>query len=595
MISHIVSLYLPLDLPSSDGLKPKVIFLLPICLVICAAYGLYLWLLPKPIPGIPYNPEAVRLLLGDIPAMMEEVNRTGEIYVWCCKQLNKLDSPICQVFIQPLAKPWVLLADYAETKDILQHRKGDFDTSSFLADGLDCLGSFHGRFVTGATFRSNRKLVQELMSTRFLHTHGGPAAYQTGLELLRLLELKAQLAQGRPFCAKQDFAYASLDVLAVFFFGANWSPTALGTQVERLSEARNDGAKEILLGPSVDQPVSLPKAFPGELTSVVYEVVDLIEMTFNAIKPRLSSWWWSKRAWYKHIFEVRLRALRHQVAIALQNMQSGNVQTGLEHMLKQEESLAFKAGTVPDFDSQSLRDEAFGSLTGGHHTTDGSMQWIFKYLSDLQHVQSNLRHVLYETLQDARREDRLPTFEELNGAKLPYLDAIIEEMLRLNNIPTTRMALRDTTVLGYPIKKGTQVFFFPPVGPVLQSAEYQSKTAVGGGFEDENQDSSSNSSDTRLDLALFEPKRWLTRKRVGDGLLAEDVELNTAAEPRLGFGMGPRACWGKRMALIEMRVIVAMLVWEFEFLKCAPSLSSYAADETLARVPKQCYMRIRKI
>ncbi|KAK8851197.1 cytochrome P450 [Apiospora arundinis] len=564
MISHIVSLYLPLDLPSSDGLKPKVIFLLPICLFICAAYGLYLWLLPKPIPGIPYNPEAVRLLLGDIPAMTDEVNRTGEIYVWCCKQLNKLDSPICQVFIQPLAKPWVLLADYAETKDILQHRKGDFDTSSFLADGLDCLGSFHGRFVTGATFRSNRKLVQELMSTRFLHAHGGPAAYQTGLELLRLLELKAQLAQGRPFCAKQDFAYASLDVLAVFFFGANWSPTALGTQVERLSEAKDDGAKGILLGPSVDQPVSLPKAFPGEFTSVVYEVVDLIEMTFNAIIPRLSSWWWSKRAWYKHLFEVRLRALRHQVAIALQNMQSGNVQTGLEHMLKQEESIAFKTGTVPDFDSQSLRDE---------------------------HVQSNLRHVLYETLQDARREDRLPTFGELNGAKLPYLDAVIEEMLRLNNIPNTRMALRDTTVLGHPIKKGTQVFFFPPVGPILQSTEYRSKTAVGGGFYDEKH----SSCDTRPDLALFEPKRWLARKRDGDGLLADDVELDMAAEPRLGFGMGPRACWGKRMALIEMRVIVAMLVWEFEFLKCAPSLSSYAADETLARVPKQCYMRIRKI
>ncbi|KAK7999678.1 hypothetical protein PG990_012278 [Apiospora arundinis] len=567
MISHIVSLYLPLDLPSSDGLKPKVIFLLPICLVICAAYGLYLWLLPKPIPGIPYNPEAVRLLLGDIPAMIDEVNRTGEIYVWCCKQLNKLDSPICQVFIQPLAKPWVLLADYAETKDILQHRKGDFDTSSFLADGLDCLGSFHGRFVSGTTFRSNRKL------------------------LVRLLELKAQLAQGRPFCAKQDFAYASLDVLAVFFFGANWSPTALSTQVERLSKARDDGAKEILLGPSVDQPVSLPKAFPGELTSVVYEVVDLIEMTFNAIIPKLSSWWWSKRAWYKHIFKARLRALRHQVAIALQNMQSGNVQTGLEHMLKQEESLAFKAGTVPDFDSQSLRDEAFGSLTGGHHTTDGSMQWIFKYLSNLQHVQSNLRDVLYETLQDARREDRLPTFEELNGARLPYLDAVIEEMLRLNNIPTTRMALRDTTVLGHPIKKGTQVFFFPPVGPILQSAEYRSKTAVGGGFYDEKH----SSCDTRPDLALFEPKRWLARKRDGDGLMADDIELDTAAEPRLGFGMGPRACWGKRMALIEMRVIVAMLVWEFEFLKCVPSLSSYAADETLARVPKQCYMRIRKI
>lgn len=169
-------------------------------------HGLYHWLLPKPVPGIAYNPDATKSLFGDAPGMIKEVSVTGEFRVWCAKQVKRLNSPICQVFIRPFSKPWILLADFRESKDILMRRK-EFDKSSFLSDGMACMGFFHGIYMTGDKFKSNRQLIQDLMTTSFLNNHVGPAVHRRGLELMTLLEIKMKLANGRPFSAKKDFEY----------------------------------------------------------------------------------------------------------------------------------------------------------------------------------------------------------------------------------------------------------------------------------------------------------------------------------------------------------------------------------------------------
>jgi hypothetical protein len=46
-----------------------------------ALYIAYRAILPKPIPGIPYNKDAAGKLLGDIPEMMSYVMRTKRIFV----------------------------------------------------------------------------------------------------------------------------------------------------------------------------------------------------------------------------------------------------------------------------------------------------------------------------------------------------------------------------------------------------------------------------------------------------------------------------------------------------------------------------------
>lgn len=218
--------------------------------------------------------------------------------------------------------------------------------------------------------------------------------------------------------------------------------------------------------------------------------------------------------------------------------------------------------------------------------------WLAKYLTDLPQVQTKLRSVLHETLSTAKLENRLFTFEEIRHAKLPYLDAVIEEMFRINAVPVTREALCDTTILGCPIQTGTQVFFMSngpgfllPSIPVEDTKRSEtSRAAKLNATWDETQD-----------LALFDPERWLVRKNHGTGLCAEDVDFNGAAGPQLVFGLGPRACWGRRLAHMEMKTIIAMLIWNFQLLETPPAISTHSGLEGIARVPKQCYLRLSKI
>lgn len=91
-------------------------------------------LLPKPILGIPYNGEAAKRLLGDMPALRSDPEGVAQ---WCSKQLSKLETPICQALMGPdsLQKPLVLVADVEEVRDVLLGRS-DFDRSSYISNRL---------------------------------------------------------------------------------------------------------------------------------------------------------------------------------------------------------------------------------------------------------------------------------------------------------------------------------------------------------------------------------------------------------------------------------------------------------------------------
>ena len=327
-------------------------FIVAFLIVTLVFYYLYQWLLPKPVPGIAYNSKATKSLFGDAPSMIKEVSVTGEFRVWCAKQVKQMNSPICQVFIRPFSKPWILLADFRESKDILIRRR-EFDKSSFLAQGMACMGSFHGIYTTGDKFRSNRQLIQDLMTPTFLNNHVGPAIYDKALELMKLFELKMDLANGRPFSVKKDFEYASLDVMLEFAFGKNWVHTATGPQVELLGKM---GASDVKPD-ALDQPVKFPMVPIVDFLKSVYEAPEIVEKTINAIMPKLQTRWWSKQSWYKKIFEEKERVMKEQVAVGLKHYRSGHIETGIEHMLLREGTRVEKEGREPNFGSEVFRDE----------------------------------------------------------------------------------------------------------------------------------------------------------------------------------------------------------------------------------------------
>lgn len=77
-------------------------------------YLVYEWMLPQPYSRIPYDRKAARRLLGDASEMLREVGLTREVHVWLFKKVNELQEPLCQVFVQPFSKPWIVLADSVE-------------------------------------------------------------------------------------------------------------------------------------------------------------------------------------------------------------------------------------------------------------------------------------------------------------------------------------------------------------------------------------------------------------------------------------------------------------------------------------------------
>lgn len=222
----------------------------------------------------------------------------------------------------------------------------------------------------------------------------------------------------------------------------------------------------------------------------------------------------------------------------------------------------------------------------GHHTTSSAMTWVTKYLTGYPSTQRKLRQELYSTIPEAVKEQRPPTFDELRRAKLPYLEAVIEEARRLTPFVIVRETTEDTEILGRRVPKGAQCLMvsagpgitLPSVPVDDNTRSPSSKTAKPWGKWDESRD-----------LKLFEPERWLVAREEGG------VEFDATAGPQLGFGMGTRQCWGRRLAQLAIRTTIALVVWEFEMLEVPEDLGGYAGFDGISREPIRAFARLKKI
>lgn len=149
-------------------------------------------------------------------------------------------------------------------------------------------------------------------------------------------------------------------------------------------------------------------------------------------------------------------------------------------------------------------------------------------------VQSKLRTSLRAAFTDAYSSGDQPSFKDISSEDIPYLDAVMAEIHRkaMTVAAVSRVALVDTTVLGYHIPKGTNIFllnngpgFQTPAMPAIPNIALQ-------GREKQIEWNQSN-------IEEFMPERWL--KRASDGV----ERFDDKAGPSQPFGGGPRACFGK--------------------------------------------------
>lgn len=151
-------------------------------------------------------------------------------------------------------------------------------------------------------------------------------------------------------------------------------------------------------------------------------------------------------------------------------------------------------------------------------------------------VQTKLRSILTAHFAG----DDNPSLDEILGTKIPYLDGVCEETVRLASPVKAqlRQALVDTQVLGYRVPKGAQVFMNlhlnRPPAPIDENRRNTSSQEVAKKTGDGLQ------SEAGLNLASFDPERWLVK----DGKTGREV-FNASAIPMNAFGGGYRGCAGE--------------------------------------------------
>lgn len=183
-----------------------------------------------------------------------------------------------------------------------------------------------------------------------------------------------------------------------------------------------------------------------------------------------------------------------------------------------------------EFTDQELVSNAVASVVGGVDTTANSIAWMINLLAQHPETAAALSAEVDHVLGSARIAR---DWEQMK--QLPYLDAAHAETQRMRSA-TPFLGLiskSDCVVADTFIPKG-MVIFVP--------------TTSGEGRDEQHFPQSD----------AFQPERWIFEQKP-----QRDDDPNRKVFP---FGGGPRLCPGRFLALIEIKVVVSMIVRNFELV-----------------------------
>ncbi|XP_071079602.1 1,25-dihydroxyvitamin D(3) 24-hydroxylase, mitochondrial-like [Haliotis cracherodii] len=168
--------------------------------------------------------------------------------------------------------------------------------------------------------------------------------------------------------------------------------------------------------------------------------------------------------------------------------------------------------------------------TGAVDTTSNTIQFILYEIAKNPDVQKKLR----EELELSVPHVEMPTPAHLRS--MPYLKAVIKETLRLYPVGSFvgRVVPDDIVVMGYQVPKGKMIASSLYVTGRLPSM-YD-------------------------DPLTFRPERWMRESR-------KDGEKPSAFS-HLPFGFGPRMCIGRRVAELEIQLLISQMLQRFDLVQC---------------------------
>ncbi|KAI9464898.1 cytochrome P450 [Boletus coccyginus] len=173
--------------------------------------------------------------------------------------------------------------------------------------------------------------------------------------------------------------------------------------------------------------------------------------------------------------------------------------------------------------------------------------WALLELSRNPDVQTKLRNELLEHGAD-------PTYDQLSN-DLPYLDAVIHEILRIHPpvVEITRVAMEDDVI---PLSEPVRTKY----GEMVDSLTILKGTLVTNPMSCMNRSAAIWGEDAKD----FRPSRWLENAHGENGIPAKAKEIQ-GHRHLLTFVDGPRTCLGKNFAVTEFKAVLTVLVKNFVF------------------------------
>ena len=245
--------------------------------------------------------------------------------------------------------------------------------------------------------------------------------------------------------------------------------------------------------------------------------------------------------------------------------------------------------------------QVLGFLLGGHETGATVLAWFVKLLAKYQPVQTRLRNELHRAHAAAHAEGRPPTIEEITQTSIPYLDAVMEETLRFKSVVAilVRRATCDTQILGFPIPKDTDVMMCT-VGPSITEPAQDIPEGLRSEACREAKDRSPAWNND--DIHEFRPERWLRRERRSpteekgeQATGAEHEVFDAMAGPVLALSVGLRGCFGRKLAYLQQRTMITLMMWHFEFLPLREGLNRDKFAESMVNLPVDCFVKLKKL
>lgn len=262
----------------------------------------------------------------------------------------------------------------------------------------------------------------------------------------------------------------------------------------------------------------------------------------------------------------------------------------LDLIIKRERAAAQKAGRAPDYASRLFHDAVYGYCLGGQDTTHSALSFLVMHFGRHPAAQEKLRRHLRAAHPSAVAEGgRPPTSDEICKTSVPYLDAFVEEVLRLNTTASAviKETMQDINLLGHRVPRGHQILV-PLWGACIDSPAFPVREA------DRSSTSREHAATTPADWSSspypageFHPERWLRRSDDDEGRVVFDPR----AGPQMTFSLGPRECWGKRLAYLTLRLVTTLLVWNFDFHPLPEGMDSAEVVDVLNAKPKVSLIR----